>query len=118
MTWTETKTKQLMLYRRDGFSASEIGTLIDTTKNAVIGKLYRMGELRQGKNAHWPDERRAKFIALWMDYTPVRQIAQKMLMRPFTVHSRRTALGLPTRRELRMQMARKFQSIYPTPPKR
>ncbi len=101
MSWTTAQTARALVLRKRGFTAAAIGKELGATKNAVLGKLYRMGLLRKGKNPHWTGERRAKFTALWLSGAPVSQIAQEMSMGLQTAYSRRCTMGLPGRRELK-----------------
>lgn len=41
MTWTPTLISRALDLRARGFSSSEIALLIGTTRNAVVGKLWR-----------------------------------------------------------------------------
>lgn len=47
-TWTETRTEDLLRLARDGLSASQIAAKIGVTRNAVIGKLSRIGKRLRG----------------------------------------------------------------------
>ncbi len=43
-TWTEDRTEKLRKLRNEGFSANQIATeLGDVSRNAVCGKVYRLG---------------------------------------------------------------------------
>lgn len=53
--WTEQKIETLMAGYRAGDSASQIGNTLGITRNAVIGKLHRMGHKR-GKAVPQPRE--------------------------------------------------------------
>lgn len=40
--WTEVRIAEMLSLKGAGYSASEIGRAIGTTRNAVLGKLHRM----------------------------------------------------------------------------
>ncbi len=101
MIWNAKNTHSALTMHEAGFSASKIGRLLGTTKGAVLGKFYRLGLAEKGKDAHWPDKRRAKFIRLWMASTPAPEIMREMSMTSAqNVYIRASRLGLPNRRIL------------------
>ena len=46
--WTDEKTKQAMKLWLDGFSSSEIGRVMGKSRNAIIGRMHRIGHKRNG----------------------------------------------------------------------
>ncbi len=51
MTWDTERTERLLALHQEGKTASEIGAELGVTRNAVIGKLHRMGVTRKKKEA-------------------------------------------------------------------
>ncbi len=49
MTWDTERTERLLALHQEGKTASEIGAELGVTRNAVIGKLHRMGVTRKKK---------------------------------------------------------------------
>ena len=97
MSWDAHRVNHALKMRDAGFSASDIGHSLGVSKNAVIGKFYRLGLSKKDKDGHWSDERRAKFIALWTAKTPVRQIMLEMPMGRRAVYYRAAWIDLPKR---------------------
>ena len=60
--WTPERTELLRQWWAMGLSATEIGTKIGCTKNAVIGKVNRL-KLKQGDR--WTPERICKLREMW-----------------------------------------------------
>lgn len=101
MTWDSHRINHARKMHEGGFSASAIGRSLGVTKGAVLGKLYRLGLSEKGKNPHWSDKRRAKFIRLWMASTPIPEIMREMSMSSAqNVYIRASRLDLPNRRIL------------------
>ena len=46
--WTPTRVSVLIALWEEGLSTSEIGTRLGVTKNAVIGKVHRLGLTKRG----------------------------------------------------------------------
>jgi GcrA cell cycle regulator len=59
MEWTDERVERLKKYRGEGYSASEIGLMLGVTRNAALGKLFRLGLSKPSANARrqWPRER-------------------------------------------------------------
>ncbi len=57
--WTDTRTERLKALWADGLSASEIADLLgETTRNAVIGKVHRLGLAGRATTSRQPRPRR------------------------------------------------------------
>lgn len=62
--WTEERVVQLKAMHHRGCSSSEIGRALKTTRNAVIGKLHRMGIRRAIPNITAQLEGKAAIVGL------------------------------------------------------
>ena len=61
--WSQERTERLThMVEVEGLSCSEIGRRLGTTKNAVIGKAYRLGLVRKSEDAG------ARLNWTWRDY--------------------------------------------------
>lgn len=47
--WTEENIRRAIMMRRGGYSAQKIADAIGATRNAVIGKMYRLNEPAVGR---------------------------------------------------------------------
>lgn len=62
--WTDARIADLVKWWGEGYSCSQIaGMLKGTTRNAVIGKIFRLGLTRRVKAVNVPRERKSKAAA-------------------------------------------------------
>jgi GcrA cell cycle regulator len=67
--WDEERTARAVQLWQDGKSASEIGRIIGATRNAVIGKLHRMGHRRGRQAPPKPKRNRPQPLTSWKKST-------------------------------------------------
>ncbi len=102
MIWTDERIDHLKKLCAEGKSASQIaGELGGVTRNAVIGKLHRLG-LRTGVAvvglaARWDEARREWLRELWLADTPVKEIASLFGISRETARSAAMQMGLARR---------------------
>jgi GcrA cell cycle regulator len=100
-TWTEARDKALAELWEQGLSAAKIADKFGggVTRNAVIGRLNRLG-LQRGGN-QWSDEETEQFKALWADGKTDAQIAEAMGKDSRAISAKRLRLKLPVNRVVR-----------------
>ena len=55
MAWDKARTERLLALHQEGKTAGEIGAELGVTRNAVIGKLHRMGMAKKRQAASQPE---------------------------------------------------------------
>lgn len=94
--WTEEKTAQLKKLQADGDSAAEIAGAMGMTRNAVLGKLQRLG-MAEEFHPVWTEESTAELIKLWCEGLSYRQIGARLGLSRNTVMGKGQRLRLSER---------------------
>lgn len=102
MSWTDERIDSLKRLCAEGKSASRIaGELGGVTRNAVIGKLHRLGlstaVVVTGLTARWDEARRERLKELWLADTPVKEIANLFGVSRETARTAAMEMGLARR---------------------
>jgi GcrA cell cycle regulator len=105
-TWTEARDKALAELWEQGLSAAKIADKFGggVTRNAVIGRLNRLG-LQRGGN-QWSDAETEQFKALWAEGKTDAQIGEAMGKDPRAIGMKRLRLKLPVNRAVRAKAVR------------
>lgn len=105
--WTDPRTDDLKLLWADQLSASDIAARLNTTRNAVLGKLHRLGLLKDGRK---PSKRVGRYIRKTERGTVTRSPRTRTIMRYSPISKAKQAHEIimvkppkvePTKNELR-----------------
>lgn len=75
VVWTDYKERQLVKLRDRGMTASEIAKAMGTTRNAILGKMDRMGMTRRTRGPNRTPQRAAEGFVPKQPPSPPRQFS-------------------------------------------
>lgn len=91
--WTEERVELLKRMWASEVSASDIAEAFGTTRNAVLGKIQRLGLADEFKPV-WTEEKVAQLIKCWCEGLSYRQIGARLGLSRNTVMGKGTRLNL------------------------
>lgn len=99
--WTNNRVVELRRLYTAGYSPAEIAVKLGgVSRNAVIGKIHRLGLCEANRSRPWTDEDTEQFRKLWLCKEPPDKIAERLgrTRAALAYHAKR--LGLPGQAEL------------------
>lgn len=110
--WTPEKEQELKQYVDRGLSAAQIGAIIGSTRDAVIGKIHRMGWALKEAADDWTAEESEIHRNAWSTGLTAAEIADEIYRRcgtkrsPKSIFARAYRIGL-TKRSVRKRLLRR-----------
>lgn len=102
--WTPEREAVLRDLKNHGLSASEIGEAMGATRNAIIGKLSRLGISNNENQDPWTDPEVGILKSAWATGITVRLVGQEILKRCGTIRSTRAIAAKADRMGLTKRM--------------
>lgn len=97
MEWTIDKIETARKMRRDGHTCREIGMAIGASRNAVIGKLHRLGIAKPSVADKWTPEQIATLKRMYADGATYADISKAIGFGVATCQQKASRIGLPSR---------------------
>lgn len=104
--WTDDKIETLRAMHRDGHTCREIGMVVGATRNAVIGKLHRLGISKPSAVDHWTAERLATLRTMHVEGASYEEIAEATGFCVGSCRTKASRIGLASRGNIHYRQPR------------